>query len=333
MINDILQERKTFAAILMAVLMGVVGVKSVYSQTQVATLKHGEEISAFYGANALIEAYDAAENGDVITLSSGIFTLDSINKAIALHGAGIVTDPVAGTSSTVIASNIIANIDDDASLSIEGILFYSNTFTAHHLSNPSFTKCYFNNFVTSNDSIHPMTSSQFVNCRFGTVNLDPKGCVNSNFINCVIWNITNHGTGMSTYNSFVYLGKQDFTMSAYNCIVIGHNYYDGGYLWHVGLNSNSYTINCIGIGGGIGASYKDNCWEYNNYTDVFESYNGNPNDCVSELLILKEEIASTCIGMDGSEVGIYGGTSPYTPRPSYMKVRHCTVGDRTTDDG
>ena len=326
---------KCFCAIFLAMIINIVSVKQALAQTQVATLKHGDNISAFYGTNALIEAYDAAETGDVITLSSGVYTIDSINKGITLRGAGIVTDTIAGTSSTVITSNLTANIaNDDTSLTIEGVLFHANTFTAHRLTNPTFIKCYFNSFVTCNDSINPMTSSRFINCRFGSLNLESQGSVDANFINCVIWSVTNHGTGMNVYNSYVYLDKTDFTMSAYNCIVIGHHIYNGAWwIGHVGMNSSSYAINCIGIDGGLEASYKDNCWEYSSYTEVFESYTGNDIFYFTEPLFLKEEIASSCLGTDGKQVGIYGGMSPYSARPYYMTIKRCTVGERTTDDG
>ena len=47
---------------------------------------------------------------------------------------------------------------------------------------------------------------------------------------------------------------------------------------------------------------------------------------------LKEEIANTFIGNDGTEVGIYGGMMPYTTRLSYMIIKQCNVAGKTTQD-
>jgi len=327
--KNYLSLKKSLYRIVLFVLAGIACNINALAQTQLASLKHGDEISIFYGANALKEAHDVATTGDIITLSSGTFTIDSITKAITLRGAGIVSDTIAGTSPTIIPSSIIANIDGEESLTIEGILFYSNTFTAHRLKNPTFTKCYFNTFVCSSDATNPMTSSRFVNCRFGTLNLNSSESQNSVFYNCVIWSLNGEGTGMEVFNSYVKLNKENCTMNTYNSIIC---YYKVGNRY-LGLSSQSSAIHCIGIHGGLGDAFKDNCWGYELCSEIFETFNGSPDNRITEPLILKEEIANTCVGMDGTEVGINGGANPYTNHPYYMTIRRCTVGDRTTNDG
>ena len=54
----------------------------LFAQEQLATLKHNGNISVYYGANAFVEAYNAAENGDIITLSDGTFNATTISKEI-----------------------------------------------------------------------------------------------------------------------------------------------------------------------------------------------------------------------------------------------------------
>ncbi len=58
-----------------------------------ATLNHEGSISPYYGSSALQEAYNAANHGDVITLSSGSFLGTDIKKAITLRGAGMTVTP------------------------------------------------------------------------------------------------------------------------------------------------------------------------------------------------------------------------------------------------
>ena len=63
------------------------------AQEQLATLKHNDSISAYYGQNAFVEAYNAAANGDIITLSDGIFNApSSVEKGITVRGNGACAD-------------------------------------------------------------------------------------------------------------------------------------------------------------------------------------------------------------------------------------------------
>ena len=55
---------------------------------QLATLNHNGTTTAYYGMNALQQAHSAAVNGDIITLSSGIFNSVDITKAVTIRGAG-----------------------------------------------------------------------------------------------------------------------------------------------------------------------------------------------------------------------------------------------------
>ena len=310
---------KCFCAIFLAMIINIVSVKQALAQTQVAVLKHGDQISTFYGTTALSEAHEAAEAGDVITLSNGVFVLDTITKAVTIHGVGFVTDTVSGTAPTIVTTNVSANVHSGA-LTIEGVLF-SKTFTATNLTNPRFLKCYFTNFTASDEVV---SEPQFVHCRL--VGISIPQCVNANFSNCVLWSINNEGSGMVATNSYIKLGS-DIVVSGFNCIfyTITSSY---------NLQSQSTVVHCIGATNNIlGSALQENCWTFGGCTQIFETFNGTPGNYLTEQLILKEEIANTCLGTDGTEVGIHGGTNPYNTRPYYLLIRHCTVGERTTDDG
>ena len=321
-------KNRLFYAMTMAMVLFVAGINKAAAQTQVATLQHNGEISVFYGATALSEAHEAAQDGDVITLSSGAFTMDTITKAITIHGAGLMTDTISGTAPTIINSDIAANVVSGTQpITIEGILF-AKAFSVKNLSNPRLIKCYFNSFTTG-DYTQLMAQSQFVNCRFRSVSIGQA--VNSSFVNCVLWGIDYAGIGMEAYNSYIRLNVDGENMSAFNCIFDCIRTYNPSY-----LGTNSTAFNCIGILGSTSNSsplfraFTQDCWTYLSNGDVFQNYN---TEYLTQLLILKEEIASTCIGTDGTQVGIHGGPYPYNDHPYYMVVKHCTVGDRTTDDG
>ena len=62
---------------------------SVSAQGQTATLQQGDKMTLFYGPDAFVQAYNAAQKGAVITLSAGEFnTVDSIMKEVTIIGNG-----------------------------------------------------------------------------------------------------------------------------------------------------------------------------------------------------------------------------------------------------
>ena len=98
--------------------------------SMLATLSHEGEISTYYGARALVEAYNAAANGDVITLSSGSFVCTNIEKGLTIRGAGMAVDSTAQTEPTVITGDFTINIPDSVTsrLTLEGI-YHNHTIT------------------------------------------------------------------------------------------------------------------------------------------------------------------------------------------------------------
>ena len=70
--------------------------------------------------------------------------------------------------------------------------------------------------------------------------------------------------------------------------------------------------------------------EVDSYENVFETFTGTVT--YDNIYQLKEEITTTFLGHDGSEVGIYGGMLPYNSRPHYMIIRNTNVAGRTTND-
>ena len=72
------------------------GTRAYAQSSLMATLSHENEISTFYGANALQEAHAASAHGDVITLSSGSFAGVDITKAVK-RGNNTLTITVVNT--------------------------------------------------------------------------------------------------------------------------------------------------------------------------------------------------------------------------------------------
>ena len=317
---------KAISAALFVLLLTVAGTKNALAQTQVATLEHQGNISAFYGPNSLAEAYEAAEHGDIITLSSGSFTPITIDKAITLRGAGCVADTDAGTAATVINGAITMKVTDtvDYLLNVEGILF-PNQVNLGPLTSPTFTRC---NFMYVTDNNVQMHDGQFIDCIIKKMSF--YRFYNTTMVNCVVWepeyNYSNQPVVL--YNS-IYGGMVNGSLAgvtAYNSIIIHQRGGTPG-------TTNNY-FNCLGINAdsfnAFGFGYTSACDTVSTYEDVFLNFDGN---FTLESDFSLTGTATTFETTDGTQVGIYGGSMPYSSRPAYQVLKHTTVAPRSTVDG
>lgn len=331
-----LQFGKAMSAALFVLLLSVAGMKNALAQTQVATLQHGDDMSAFYGANALVEAHAAATAGDIITLSSGTFNSCDITKSITIRGAGCVYDSLTQVTPTIIPGVFEIRSSNN---SFEGIKF-SGTIKSSGRNNISFTKCNVDYIELSHWQNN--MNWQFVNCIIKTFDPSFKSTtyagtsyysfVGMSIINSVVkfvgYDHTDITAPTTISNSIILVENGDPVKNiiAYNSIVatVSENEV-----------SNCTFFNCIGIETGETLLFEGqtthNVMEVNGYEDVFETFDGTV--AYDNIYQLKEEIANSFLGNDGSEVGLFGGIMPYNPRPSYMIMKHCNVAPRSTVDG
>ena len=321
-----LQVKRALNVALFVLLLSVAGTKNTFAQTQLATLQHGDDLSVFYGTNAFVEAHTAAVGGDIITLSGGTFIPTTITKGITLRGAGCTTDTVVNTAPTIFSSDIALDVADSVNfLNVEGILFNCDVRFIK-LDNPQFTRCYMNDWRYYSSGSNSCRNAQFVNCivkRF-----ENQQCTSTMLINSVVNGYYSGYYTCNAYNSIIFYNSSNRTyrLSAFNCIIISNSRHS---------TVESSFINCIGIKlastSPFDGSYVSNCVEYNSWEEVFETFTGTFEYDAS--FVLKDEIATGFHGTDGTQAGIYGGFMPYDIRPTYMVLKRCNVGSRTTIDG
>ena len=311
-----------------------------------ATLSHDGEISVFYGSNALKTAVDAAENGDVITLSSGQFNAVNITKNITLRGAGmsISNDSINPHEMTIIQGAFSINVADSLSgrINMEGLYSGSNVTYNGTLRNAQFLKCRFQRFLVGSNAV--MTNTSFIHCRFyDGVTLNANS--NAVFINSIVCSpFSNQASSTVEFdNCFVkydgsYGYNSDFVVNAYykNCIIqCTHNSY------YNQIPSSCTAINCVGIGAysnmfsNMAAKNSTNKF-VNTISSVFKTYNATGlgtfiNDSWS--FELTETAAKTYLGTDGTQVGVYGGNLPYSEDPTIPQITKCNVASKSTADG
>ncbi|MBR6292851.1 MAG: hypothetical protein IKR33_08650 [Bacteroidales bacterium] len=308
-----------------------------FAQQQLATLNHNGSITVFYGGTALQQAHNAAVNGDIITLSPGSFNSVNITKAVTIRGAGMFPDTAAGTDPTTLIGNFSITINEDPqySLYMEG-LYCSGTYTYKKVYNPQYVRCYFQSIThESNNSI--MENASFINCvinRFyNSLYPSPAAARNAQFVNSVILYTSGFNYGSSSLINCVASLSMEYAnnVSINNSIVYNSN--NNG-------NVNAYTsFNSIGIYIGT------NCYDYFKstglpnhylhnycgYASVFKNFRGSYNDGITFELL--DSVAATCLGSDGTQVGIYGGIMPFDPSVRNPLIKKCNVASRSTADG
>ncbi len=313
-----------FTAFLMAALTHA-------QSSMLATLSHEGEISTYYGANALKDAFNASQNGDVITLSSGSFNAIDITKAVTIRGNGMSADNTSGSLPTILLGDFKINIPSDVtqSLSMEGI-FHNGSIEVINLSNSSFLKnrlgsIYDGGGNVSNrnkmknisfihckilSSFHIYGSANCINCYIGDPYLDGTVTINNCFFYYTRDGISPRFNGTTFVNTILYTANNTLgsDVSAYNCL--GYTTKGTDIFKNI-----SNTTNHI----------------FTNWNEIFKTYTGTYDDM--ENFELTEEAIKKYKGNDGTEVGIYGGSLPFSPTPSNPQITKCKVASKSTADG
>lgn len=305
---------------------------STFAQSSVlATLSHDGTVTPYYGVSALKEAYDAAVDGDVVTLSSGLFTAVDLTKSVSIHGAGMALDTVKVIEPTVIAGDFKINrsSSETASITIEGI-YHNGTITYGECHNTMFIKCKLTDFNYS-----PQTSRlkevSFVHCRIGSSLKLGQNC-SASLINCVAegCDCFDNKTSNFEFRNCV-LRVQSYRINSSilrNCIIIPT--ISSGIFG----KSNSFYNN---IGISSQTIFPDLPNQTNKrlteYTSVFKTYTGESISTMdNETFELTDAAKTTYLG-DGTEVGIHGGSFPFDPAPTIPQITKCKVASKSTADG
>ena len=307
----------------------VMATMSYAQSSTLATLSHNGNISTFYGASALKDAYNAAANGDVITLSSGTFNAVDIAKGLTIRGAGMGIDSLSNSEPTVITGDFKINIPSTVTkrLTLEGIYHNHAITVASAFKNGTFLKDRFNRiYYSSNGTVTNLT---MIHCKVAEyVQLPENSSVS--FVNCVVngtygsssvWDFINCVVNMWNSHYSAYNASSSFK----NCILVfGGN---GNY-----LSSSVVAYNCVAIGSSNAFQNIPNTTNVvKNYTDVFKTYKGTYND--DETFELTETAKTKFKGLDGTQVGIYGGNMPFSATPSNPQITKCNVAGKSTADG
>lgn len=316
-----------------------------FAQQQLATLNHNDSITVFYGISALQQAHAAAVAGDIITLSPGSFNAVNITKAVTIRGAGMFPDTTTGSDNTVIPDNFRINVPNDTlnMLSIEGI-YCARRVEFNKANSPNLIKCFFYEIMpTGGIYASYTTNALFINCIILDFQNNNSYISNPQFVNSVILQLENN-TGNPTLVNCIAKPKQH-TPGYLNSTYIRNSvvYQTDDNFWSGPNEINAFSsYNSVGIYAGnstnstatffnINYLSGHNLHNYRGFASVFKEFRGTYSYNISFELL--DTVAATCLGSDGTQVGIYGGIMPFDPSVRNPLIKKCNVASRSTADG
>lgn len=333
--------------ILSFLILGIVCLIKVNAQNPVTTLQHNGTTQVYYGQSSFSDALGAAVNGDTLVLSAGFYTAPtSISKGVKVYGSGHFPDSANVPKRTTIMSGLSINAGAD-SLRLEGLyingninyaaassinyvnvircrlgnaLFNSTSATASK-NFCSYEECfiegginfynYGNNFLLKNSIISGVTSINGLSAPIG--NISGNALIEGNIsLPCTI-----------NYNSFI---RQVYSSIIKNNILICTTHFNtcsGNY-----INNNLFVSSSVDFTGNS---------SNNNYfgvpqSSIFVNQTGNTIDYSHNYHL---QNPSQYLGTDGTQVGIYGGTTPFKEKgaTSNPQITNRNIATQTDVNG
>ena len=303
-----------------------------------ATLQQGETMTAFYGVNAFVDAYNAAEDGAVITLSEGQFNdVSSIEKSITVIGN--MAFDVEGYEKTFLSGTTV-NADN---VTLEGIYFTDNVALGN-INNCHIKRCRINLIRYLNDYVLN-TNTLIDQCVIGmdfAISLSKNYCIKNSTIlyfgslnfkteiayitNCFIYNFRKMGA--SFYHT------QPYAIYKNNIIVIDNTSYASDFIYlysPLEFYSNYFYL----------ITSSDKYYEQNVLQPYFDSscvnknnqFSGITSKYDSNIFDGKYKIDSFgMLGDDGTPVGITG-SSGFSPYPNIPRITSKQIDSKTDSEG
>ena len=305
------------------------------SQQLSAILQKGDVATIYYGADALKSAYNAAENGSVITLTSGLFNSPgNIQKSVSIYGVGFEDGINEGVTKTTIggAVNFLAGSDGNTTQNakLEGV-YVNNSIYVRQVENLTIAKCQFSDLIFNGTNVNGVLVRQ---CYFGNVNAKNNVLASLTVKNCYMagyaYDITSDSQALFDH-CIIVDGKYSHACfpASYTNNIITHSWGDNDNL--TGLRYGSYAEKNIFTR----STFSSNVISVNNWfsvnCDALFSDADNIAYNTSRTFTLKSP--ETYVGTDGTPVGVTGGDYPWYKVPSlpYVKDLKATVNGTNLD--
>ena len=312
MITYLTQFFTTMKKLLVIALLCVCALSAHAIENAKCYLQHDGNVTTFE-RSAIAEAIEAAVKGDVLYLGEGSYPGFTLNKEITVRGAG--------AEKTIINSNVTISIPGLPELKQELLvgLSCSSIELLSAMSGVSINKCNFYNF-----NVLAINNDILINSCYCTNNLYFKSYIkgltvlNSKINKVTTYNDSN-GYSISTDGNvstfincnicWLYNYSNQINGTFINCIV--ENYYYSNYFYScIFINTLSVFEFTIASTSSMQECYTDTKFTFDNCECSYDT----------NTLTTKGYL-----GNDGTVVGIYGGSNPYTlelnvPRITSSKI-------------
>lgn len=294
----------------------------------------------------IYDAVAAAQPDDKLYLSGGTFLADSgLTFSMPLHfiGAGIHPDSTSATASTILTTNGSADF-----------------IFATSAGGSSFTGIRFNpagelNYGTNGNDDDPV-DMLFERCSFKYLRLGQvePGTSSSTFNECIFYNGVGGYGGAATVDRCVVQGGplnifRPSGLTLRNSVLLGQRLqnsenaivqncvftYDGAPLWQVsGVQITNCIINGIGMFSNSSGNIETNTIYSQTAAMTFVSETDGAYQFTDDLHLLPGSLGINA-GNDGTDIGIYGTSSPYKPGnvPYNPHFRSAVIAPATNGNG
>ena len=282
---------------------------SLIAQQKVALLSNGVT-TIFGGAAPFVDAYTAAVDGDTIYLPGAtLIPPASIDKTLAIIGAGHYPDSTTATNKTIIPNSI--NIKENAdSLFLSGIEFSGSItfYTNHQVNNVVISRCRINSTINyAGNAATPCTYNTINECVVGNIYLsNATSCI---VTNCIISSNVRYGSGNAIYNNvFISTGYSSHEfMNLSNCFIANNIVANSTYLIY-SCNSCTFTYNVWSANPTGGTNTWTNNYNNTTMTGFLVNQTSGSFSYTDDYHMTSP---SSYQGTDSTPIGIYGGIYPY----------------------
>lgn len=305
--------------VLIIMLTAFLGILANAQSVPVAILTSGENVTTFYGSSSLKQACETAVDGDIITLSAGVFwSPGHLGKSLTIKGVGMDKD--AGEYSRIMGDYLYLDPNEANIITkIENIYFDANIE------------------IQSNRDV------ELKKCSFYKIAQQNEDCNGKLTItNCIVrGEISIYGPVIST-NSFF-----DFTGWSFNMNVMNDKYphYFVNCVFRNRIPNSTVENSVFWVSDYNtlldGSTSASGC-KYVGPQDRFFESQTKDNECLPKdtevfkpdtFYELTDEYAAKWLCKDGSQIGLYGGPEPFSTVPSNPRISKFNVASRTTPDG
>lgn len=310
---------------------------SVFADGLTATLQQGDVMTPFYGVDAYKQAYEAATDGAVITLSSGSFnTVSNLAKSVTVVGVcafyGRMERTILNAGFTISANNV----------KLEGI-YCDYTISLGTVTNCHVRRCYVNTLTSSSTHTNTLVDQSVIRTEKAIKNSKNYTIQNST-IECFteINSSSNIANISNCYISYWYRrGYSDYKqpIAIYRNNVLGLN--------NSSSNANYSDNNTISLSS-PSEFYYNYFYRYNSYSSSYEAYCTTPNyatGCVNignsnsiasspykSSFSYPNKEASFGNGQDGTPRGIMGGNG-FSEYPDIPRIVGKQIDANTNAEG